>query len=244
MKRFGQLARWPALAGLIFLCCVTAHAQFTEGTVAGTITDPSGAAVAGATVRIVNQQTGHVDETKTDEIGFYRVPHLPPGSYQVRVEAKGFKLSVVDNVAVNVNTTTRADAKLQVGAVQEIVEVAGGAPLVQTEEGRLSDTISHRQVQELPLNGREVYQLVTLQPGVTATNAPVISNTASPNSPVTFDFGFISNGSTPRGNNFLLDGNTNNNEWLGGTPVIFTLRGLDPGTASSDFEFFRRIRSQ
>jgi len=223
MKSSGQKARWPALAGLvfIFIFCATAYAQFTEGTVVGTITDTSGAAVAGATVKIVNQQTGHVDETKTDGIGFYRVPHLQPGSYQVRVAATGFKLSVVDSVVVNVNTTTRADAKLQVGTVQETVEVTGGAPLVQTEEGRLADIISHREVQELPLNGREVYQLAALQPGVTSTNSPVVSNTASPNSPVTFDFSFISNGSTARGNNFLLDGNTNNNEWLGGTPVIF-----------------------
>lgn len=220
MKCIGTWTKWLLVLALLSLP-LGLHAQFTEGTIVGTITDTTGAAVAGATVRIVNQQTGHVDETKTDEIGFYRVPHLPPGSYQARVEAKGFKLSVVDKVAVNVNTTTRADTKLQVGAIQEIVEVAGGAPLVQTEEGRLSDTISHRQVQELPLNGREVYQLAVLQPGVTATNSPVVSNTASPNSPVTFDFGFISNGSTPRGNNFLLDGNTNNNEWLGGTPVIF-----------------------
>ena len=130
MECFGQLTRWPALAGLIFLCCIFAQAQFTEGTIVGTITDTSGAAVAGAAVRIVNQQTGHVDETKTDDIGYYRVSHLQPGNYQVRVEAKGFKQSVFENVAVNVNTTTRSDAKLQVGGAQEIVEVIGGAPLV------------------------------------------------------------------------------------------------------------------
>jgi len=221
MTHLVKTAKWSAFGLLLFVAATTLQAQWTDGNVAGTITDATSAAVAGATIKILNQQTGHVNETQADAIGFYRVAHLQPGSYQVRVEAKGFKLSVVDNVAVNVNTTTRVDAKLQVGAVQEIVEVAVGATLVQTEEGRLSDTISNRQVQELPLNGREVYQLVTLQPGVTATNAPVVSNTASPNSPVTFDFGFISNGSTPRGNNFLLDGNTNNNEWLGGTPVIF-----------------------
>ena len=220
MTCFARCARWPLV---LVLCCFSLNswAQWTEGTIAGAVTDATGSAVVGATVRIVNLQTSHMDETKTDDIGFYRVPHLQPGNYQVRVEAPNFKLAVLNNVVVNVNNTTRADAKLQVGTVQEVVEVSSGAPLVQTEEGRLADTISHREVQELPLNGREVYQLASLQPGVTATNSPVISNTASPNSPVTFDFGFISNGSTPRGNNFLLDGNTNNNEWLGGTPVIF-----------------------
>jgi len=220
MTRFGRWAKWPFLFAL-FLFAASLQAQWTEGTIAGTVSDVSGAGVVGAVVRIVNQQTGHVDETKTDDIGFYRVPHLQSGNYQVRIEAKGFKVSIVDNVVVNVANTTRTDAKLQVGAVQETIEVSGGAPLVQTEEGRLAATLDHREVQELPLNGREVYQLAVLQPGVTATNSPVVSNTASPNSPVTFDNGFISNGSTPRGNNFLLDGNTNNNEWLGGTPVIF-----------------------
>ncbi len=220
MKGFCRWAGLPVFVAVL-LFAVNLQAQWTEGTVAGVITDATGAAVSGASVKVVNQRTSRVDETKTDEIGFYRVPHLQPGSYQVRVNAKGFKVAVLENVAVNVNTTTRADAQLQVGAVQESVEVTGAPSIVQTEEGRLADTISYRQVQELPLNGREVYQLATLQPGVTATNSPVISNTVSPNSPVTFDFGFISNGSTPRGNNFLLDGNTNNNEWLGGTPVIF-----------------------
>ena len=73
----------------------------------------------------------------------------------------------------------------------------------------------------MPLNGRQVYQLVSLEPGVTQSNAPVISNVPSPTSSVTFDFGYTANGSTPRGNNFILDGNSNNNEWLGGTPLIY-----------------------
>jgi hypothetical protein len=103
----------------------------------------------------------------------------------------------------------------------ETVEVTGAEPLVQTEEGRLEGTLNTQEVQNLPLNGRQVYQLVSLEPGVTATNAPVISNVPSPTSSVTFDFGYIANGATPRGNNFVLDGNSNNNEWLGGTPLIY-----------------------
>lgn len=196
-------------------------AQRTEGTIVGTITDPSGAAVAGAHIKIVNPATGAEAEYTTDSIGFFRASNLRPGLYEVRVEAQGFKAVVLKNVEVLVNVTSRADAQLELGAIAQTVSVEGGTTLVQTEEARLADTIGNRQVLELPLNGREVYQLVTMQPGVTATNAPVISNTVSPNSPVTFDFGFISNGSTPRGNNFLLDGSSNNNEWLGGTPVLF-----------------------
>jgi hypothetical protein len=221
MRRFKQLARWPALAGSILLCCAIAHAQFTEGDIAGTVTDPSGAAIVGATVKITDLQTGRLDRTQTDKIGYYRVQHLPPGTYQVRIEAAGFRAIVLNDVAVNASATTPADAKLQVGALNEVVEVAAGAPLVQTEEGRLANTITTREVADLPLNGRQVYQLVTEEPGVTATNAPVISSVPSPTSSVTFNYGFIANGSTPRGNNFVLDGTSNNNEWLGGTPLIY-----------------------
>jgi Carboxypeptidase regulatory-like domain/TonB dependent receptor-like, beta-barrel len=204
---------WPAV-----LC-----AQFTEGTIVGSITDQAGAAVVGAQVTVRNTATGSTMQLRTDNTGFYRAVHLNPGTYQVRVEKAGFKAAVVDGVVVNVNVVTRADVILEVGAIHQTVTVSASqaVPLVQTEEARLSATISSRQVTGLPLNGREVYQLVSLQPGVTATNAPVISNVPSSTSAVTFNFGFSANGTTPRGNNFVLDGTTNNNEWLGGTPLIF-----------------------
>jgi len=221
MKRLGLLARWPALASLILLCVGTARAQFTEGTIVGNVTDSSGAVVVGAAVRVTNVQTATTTEMKTDSIGFYRALHLQPGTYKVTVAMAGFKKAVLDDIPVHVNSTTRADATLQPGAVLETVEVSGTPPLVQTEEARLADTITPRQVENLPLNGRQVYQLVSLEPGVTASNAPVISNVPSPTSSVTFDFGYIANGSTPRENNFVLDGNSNNNEWLGGTPLIY-----------------------
>ncbi|MGB0108750.1 MAG: TonB-dependent receptor, partial [Terriglobales bacterium] len=221
MRHSGKIAKWSAFVLLLFALSTTLQAQLTEGSIAGAVTDVSGAAVSGASVKITNLQTGAVDQTKTDNIGYYRVLHLQIGAYQIRVEAQGFKASVLENIPVNVNTTTRADAKLQVGGAQETVEVSGGAALIQTEEARLSNTITHQEVDNLPLNGRQVYQLVTLEPGVTQTNAPVISNVPSPVSSVTFNFGYIANGSTPRGNNFILDGNSNNNEWLGGTPLIF-----------------------
>jgi len=221
MKRLGLCARWLVFVCFLFSSLVAMHAQFTDGDIAGTITDPSGASIAGATVTVKNLQTGHVDTVQTDKIGFFRAQHLSPGTYQLRIEATGFKVTVLDGVAVNASATTPANAKLQVGSIHESVEVNGGTALVQTEEGRLENTITTREVEDLPLNGRQVYQLVTEEPGVTATNAPVISSVPAPTSSVTFDFGFIANGSTPRGNNFVLDGTSNNNEWLGGTPLIY-----------------------
>lgn len=213
------------VAGLLFACLFflagAVRAQLTEGTIVGTVTDPSGAAVAGAKVTVKNLGTSISSETRSDSIGYYRVPHLSPGNYEVRVETSGFKTVIVRDIAVSVGVVTRTDVSLQIGSVSESVTVSEVTPLVQTEEGRLANTLTPREVTNLPLNGRQVYQLVSLEPGVTATNAPVISNVPSPTSAVTFDFGYIANGSTPRGNNFVLDGNSNNNEWLGGTPLIF-----------------------
>src|ERR1035441_9739580 len=182
MRHSGKMAKWSAFVLLLFALSTTLQAQLTEGSISGAVTDVSGAAVSGASVKITNLQTGAVDQTKTDNIGYYRVLHLQIGAYQIRVEAQGFKASLLENIPVNVNTTTRADAKLQVGGAQETVEVSGGAALIQTEEARLSNTITHQEVDNLPLNGRQIYQLVTLEPGVTQTNAPVISNVPSPTS--------------------------------------------------------------
>ncbi len=197
------------------------RAQLTEGTIAGTVTDATGALVPDAKVTIKNVGTDFVVEATTDDIGFYRVPHLAPGKYQIRIEKSGFKTAILDDVIVSVNVVTRADMNLTVGTATESIAVSSSAPLVQTEEGRLSDTLTTREINELPLNGRQVYQLVSLQPGVTATTAPVVSSVPSPTSSVTFEFGFIANGSTPRGNNFVMDGISNNNEWLGGQPLIY-----------------------
>lgn len=221
MRHSVRIVNWLASLLILFAVSTTLHAQLTEGSIAGTVTDASGAAVAGGNVKITNLQTGAVDDTKTDNIGYYRVLHLQIGAYQIRVEAQGFKATVLESIPVDVNTTTRADAKLQVGTTRETVEVTAGAALVQTEEGRLANTITNDEVANLPLNGRQVYQLVSQEPGVTETRAPVISNVPSPTASDTFDFGFIANGATPRGNNFLLDGTPNNNEWLGGTPLIY-----------------------
>jgi hypothetical protein len=215
-----KLQAFLLVAGCAVLFSLQAAAQYTDGSIDGMITDPSGASISGATVHVTNAETGQVFTVATDSSGYYRVVHLRPSKYRVRVEQAGFKTSEASGVAVNVDSTTRVDMKLQVGAVSETVEVSGGVPLVQTEESRLSDIISSREVTDLPLNGREIYQLLTLQPGVTATNAPVVSSVPSTTSGLTFSFGFISNGATPRANNFVLDGLSNNNEWLGGTPLI------------------------
>jgi hypothetical protein len=180
------------------------------------VSDQTGAVVGNATVRLTHVATGEVTQVVTNDIGYYRAPILRPGRYEVRVEAPGFAAVVLQNVEVRVNDVTRADANIGVGAQEYVVSVASGGVLVQTEEARLQNTVSQRLIEDLPLAGRDIYALPALQAGVTATNAPVISNTSFN----TFDKAFVSNGASMRGNNFVLDGTTNNNEWLGGTPAI------------------------
>ncbi|MGC1580148.1 MAG: carboxypeptidase-like regulatory domain-containing protein, partial [Candidatus Acidiferrales bacterium] len=94
------------LVGSMLLLPAVARAQLTEGTIVGTVTDSSGAVVSGAKVSIKNTGTGATIEEKTDSIGYYRAPHLSPGSYEVRVEKSGFKTSVAEGVVVNVDVVT------------------------------------------------------------------------------------------------------------------------------------------
>ena len=205
------------LIAVLFLAAVMAvHAQWTEGTIVGTVTDPAGAALPAARVVATSQETGRVYEAQGSDIGYYRLPNLSPGKYDLRVEAAGFKTALVKDVEVRVNVTTRTDVQVELGAVAETIEVTAATSLVQTEEARLADSYATRQVEDLPLSGRDIYALPTLQPGVTATLAPVISNTSFN----TFENAFVSNGASVRGNNYVLDGTNNNNEWLGGTPAI------------------------
>jgi hypothetical protein len=190
-------------------------AQVTEGSIAGSVMDQSGAAVAKAHVVAKNISTGVTRETITDGAGGYRIGFLQPGDYTVSVTETGFGVASVSGITVVPSVVSRADVNLAVQS-SESVDVSGSGAHVDTEEGRLTTTLTQQQVEDLPTAGREVYSLALLQPGVTATLAPVISDTESN----TFNSGFSANGATPRGNNYVLDGVSNNNEWLGGTPAI------------------------
>ena len=216
MKDLFTLRRAICCLLLLVLSQAAVLAQYTEGSVSGTVSDSSGAVLPGASVVVTNSETGEARQATTDSDGVYRVASLRPGLYEVKVEQTGFKTGVVKNIQVVVNTIVRADVRLEPGALTETVEITSATALVNTEEGRVANTLSARQVQELPLNGRDVNQLALLQPGVTATLAPVISNTQFNR----FNFGFSANGASMRGNNYVLDGVSNNNEWLGGTPAI------------------------
>ena len=149
-------------AGL--LCNVLA--QTPTGTLQGSVTDPSGAAVPEATVRITNTGTNETRELKTDSSGRYVQPLLNPGVYTLTVEAKGFRSAREENIKVDISQNRSVDFTLTVGQLSEQVEVQATTAPLDTNSATLGQLIGQRSVVDLPLNGRNPFSLATLSPGV------------------------------------------------------------------------------
>ena len=151
----------------LLLFSASALAQSTAGRILGTLTDQSGAAVAGATVVVTDVQRGTSRTLTTDESGAYAAPDLQPGTYKIHVEAKGFKSLERPNVLIEVATDVRADFALQPGQVTEtVVTITEDVPLVNTTSATLGGTLSNKEINDLPLNGRNYENLLQLRPGV------------------------------------------------------------------------------
>lgn len=150
----------------LLTCCSTALGQSTAGRILGAITDQSGAAVPGASVIVTDMQRGTSRTLTTDDAGDYVAPDLQPGSYKVRVEARGFKTTERPNVQIEVATDVRVDLSLQPGQVSEIVTITDEIPLVNTTSATLGGTLSNQEINDLPLSGRNYENLLQLRPGV------------------------------------------------------------------------------
>ena len=158
-------SKWPYLFGSV-LVTLTLHAQnFAE--ITGTVSDSSGAILTSATIVAVSATTNQNRRATTNDTGNYSLPFLAPGIYDVRVENAGFKASTRKGVDLQIGAVARIDFKLEVGEVTQQIEVTGGAPLLTTETTALGTVIENRRIVELPLNGRNYLQLVTLSPNVT-----------------------------------------------------------------------------
>ena len=140
--------------------------QAFYGSVVGSVTDQSGASLRGANVSLTNTGTGEHHETQSGAGGDYEFLSLVPGMYRVDVEQTGFKKATLGNVEVTVSGTVRADISMQLGDLSQRVEVSSTTPLMQTENANLSQVVSSRSVEELPVNGRNVFNLSALVPGV------------------------------------------------------------------------------
>ncbi len=198
---------------LCLLCPVPLFAQATEGSILGTITDTSGAAVPQATVRITNVGTGIERSTQTDSAGEYVVTNLGLGSYRVVIEAKGFQRLINPPVLITVKARIRVDGVLQVGEVTQEVNVSASASLIKTDTPELGGVVSRQVLQDVPNIGRNFLSLAGLVPGT--TNGPPSSRQR--------DFSGASvtvSGASAEANNFIIDGISDNMEFSGAIGVV------------------------
>jgi hypothetical protein len=165
---FGRGLLVCVLSMFSVLISTPVRAQVAGATVAGTVTDASGAAVANAKISLNNRATGVIREVTTDEAGFYSAPNLLPGIYEITAAAPGFSTYRQKDLTLTVGASRGVNISLQVGQITQSVDVVGTTPDVQLTSSTISAEVNATTVRELPLNGRDWTQLATLQPGVTS----------------------------------------------------------------------------
>src|SRR5437660_8327393 len=205
-----SLAVRLAVFSLLTLLASPALGQSTGGRILGRVADPSVAVLANVSVRITNQATGVARETKTNGSGDYTFVEVAPGNYTAEFEQKGFKRNVQKDVTVDVNQVVTLNSTLQIGATAETVEVTSEAPLVDITSTQLGAVVNDRSVSQLPLNARDTYQFLQLQPGVVSTvgsgNQIVYGSDKA---------GSVSvNGGRGRANNFSVNGGDANDQFV------------------------------
>jgi hypothetical protein len=197
---------------------IPSHAQVTGATISGTVTDPSGDAIPKARVSVKNTATGVTTDATTDADGFYTVPNLLPGVYDVTVTAPGFATLAEKAITLEVGAKQALPISMKVGQTTQTIEVSGAAPTVDLTTSAISGEVTSTTVRELPLNGRDWTQLATLQPGVTvvqdqaATGAPTVSRGNRG-----FGNQMTDSGHSPYQNNYRMNG-ISINDYTNGAP--------------------------
>jgi hypothetical protein len=235
------VAIWLVLLALVGSGLRAGYAQVTNGTISGTVTDTSGARVPGVSIAVRNVATDIVSTAITNQDGYYTIPSLIIGNYEVRVQKTGFTTGIRRGIDLTVGREAVVDFTVRVGQVTEQVTVTGDAPLVETTDSTVGSLVDSQVMRDVPLNGRDLQQLVLLSPGVNQVNAD--------GSPGTFTHGnsstFSAAGLRPVGMMELLDGSVVSNfydEGAGNTTANTSL-GVDTvaefealtGTYSAEF---------
>src|ERR1041384_731954 len=207
---------WEYRAGalvlfLLLLFPLSALAQTTVSTIEGKIKDAQGSVVSGANVMVKSTALGIERTATSDADGFYRITALPAGNYSLTISHTGFSTRTFDNVELTVNRTLTLDIPLEVGAVQEQVDVVEGAQLLNPTSSSTGSTVTPQQIKEMPTNGRNYLELLQLVPGVVINRQ---ANTGSDNSTPVL-------GERAGNNNFLIDGQPNKDTVNGGAPSQF-----------------------
>ena len=211
--RTSWLYRIVAAGALLLVIGSFVFAQTPNGSIGGTITYASGAAVTGATITAKNGHTGKVRSTTTGAYGQYRVDSVEPGIYAISITQKGFAPLTLEKITVSGSVVTSVNAKLTFNVATQNIVVEAFNAAVQTENGEISEILSTAEVQNVPFESLNPYALATTLPGVSTVTSGLYNFTNG--------VAYSSNGERPRGNNFLIEGQDNNDAGIHG-------QGLQP----------------
>ncbi|HXH68284.1 MAG TPA: carboxypeptidase-like regulatory domain-containing protein, partial [Candidatus Limnocylindrales bacterium] len=217
-----KMRNWVMVMLIVLSTAALCVAQSDTARLQGTVTDPQGNAVSGATVNVTSTETGRLSTATTNELGYYAVTALPPGNYRVDIAQKGFK-KVARTLELQVAQLGVADFQLAVGDVTETITVEAGSPVINAQDSAMGVVLESKQITELPLNGRNFTQVALLVPGVVRGSG---NGTGNSGNAETYRYGqeggasLVVNGIRAQANNFILDG-IDNNEALVNTIVLF-----------------------
>jgi len=200
-------ARFLAAAFVVLLFCPAGFGQAASGELTGSVMDATKAVIPGVEVTATNTGTGITRSTVSEASGLFRIRNLPPGDYEVKAALTGFKTAISQGVTVTVGAVTHVNLTLEVGSISETVTVSGQASEVNVEQGRVSELVDSKKIVDLPLNGRNVFQLMQIAPGAVNSQATITEpgqNTSVNGGRANFN-GFWLDGVTSKG----LSGGTN-----------------------------------
>ncbi len=219
-------SRLTALVGAVILLSVpaTLSPQSATGQISGTVRDESAAVVPGAAVRVSNDLTGLKRAATTDRDGDYVFALLPPGTYSVQAELQGFRVARETGVRLFVDNSIRVDLALSLGERTETVEVKASTVALQSESANVGQTLTRRQITELPLNGRNFTRLLFLQAGTVETWGEQGSMRQGAGDAISLQ------GARPTSNNFMIDGTANIDTALGTPAVILSVDAMEEFT--------------
>ncbi len=238
MRKMQSLGLGLVFVALVALLCSAnpAWGQDVTAAITGTVSDPSGAPIVGATVTAKETDRGTVWTGQSNEAGIYSLLRIPIGKYELKAEMKGFKTAVVPPFTLDLNQTARVDFKMAVGQVTETIEVTSSAPLLQADSAAVGTIIDAATNEALPLATRNYVELTLLSPGAVTPDPHSFNtgdNVGSGGRP------FI-NGNREQSNNFLLDGSDNNqvsDNLLGYTPAPDAIQEFNLITQNASAEF-------
>ncbi|MGB7438282.1 MAG: TonB-dependent receptor [Candidatus Acidiferrum sp.] len=238
MRKLQSVALALCCLALVFLFCGAnaTFAQTVTASIAGTVTDPSGAAIAGATITAKSVERGLTFTSVTNDAGIYRISNLEPGQYDLKVEKTGFQTSLYPAFTLILNQVATIDVQMKVGQVSQTIEVTGSAPILKTETTQVDTIIDSATNEALPLATRNYVELTLLSPGAIHPDPSQFANGDNTN---TGARPFI-NGNREQSNNFLLDGLDNNevsDNLLGYTPAPDAIQEFNMITQNAPAEF-------